>query len=332
MPVVFTDVRIESMVQGDDTMKIHTKHAVVSNEAIEQYVNIVNDKKYTDFPFRVIHVGDAPFHGDDRRCKIMHWHEDLQFMFVKGGYIEVQTLDEVYRIESNEGVFINKNVVHYIRQGETCNYCSFVFPEHMLRFYDGSPAKSVVEEITHNEQIQVIRFTQSETWQGEVLLFLQRLEELSKQHGDEQETSLVMYEILVCLTSLWLCLRRNVKVPPRQGESMLASRMQVFLQYIEMHYSEPVTLEAIAHSVNVSKSECLRCFKASLHTTPYKYLQEFRLEEAIRLLKHTDESIGSIASSVGFQEAGHFAKSFKAKMGMSPRAFRKQLAEYRQDM
>lgn len=128
MPVVFTDVRIESMVQGDDTMKIHTKHAVVSNEAIEQYVNIVNDKKYTDFPFRVIHVGDDPFHGDDRRCKIMHWHEDLQFMFVKGGYIEVQTLDEVYRIESNEGVFINKNVVHYIRQVKHVTIAVSYFP------------------------------------------------------------------------------------------------------------------------------------------------------------------------------------------------------------
>ncbi len=313
-------------------MKRYARYPTVSNEAIEQYVNIVNDKKYTDFPFRVIHVGDDPFHGEDRRCKIMHWHEDLQFMFVKGGYIEVQTLDKVYRIEANEGVFINKNVVHYIRQGERCNYCSFVFPEKMLHFYDGSPAKSVVEEITHNEHIQVIRFTQSEIWQEEILLFLQRLEKLSKQWGDEEETSLVMYEVLICLTSLWLCLRRNIKVPPRQGESMMTSRMQAFLQYIEMHYSESVSLEDIAHSVNVSKSECLRCFKASLHTTPYKYLQEFRLEEAIRLLRHTDESIGSIASAVGFQEAGHFAKRFKTKMGMSPRAFRKQLTEYRQDM
>ena len=52
--------------------------------------------------------------------------------------------------------------------------------------------------------------------------------------------------------------------------------MAIFLQYIELHYPEDVTLESLARSANVSKSECLRCFKNTLQTTPYKYLIEYR--------------------------------------------------------
>lgn len=59
-------------------------------------------------------------------------------------------------------------------------------------------------------------------------------------------------------------------------------RMQKFLRYIEQHYSEDLTFEDLAASVNVSKTECLRCFKLSLQTTPYKYLVEYRLSKPFR--------------------------------------------------
>ncbi len=61
--------------------------------------------------------------------------------------------------------------------------------------------------------------------------------------------------------------------------------MSIFLQYIEQHYQEEMTLETLAKSANVNKSECLRCFKTTLQTTPYKYLMEYRLSKAADLLK-----------------------------------------------
>lgn len=74
--------------------------------------------------------------------------------------------------------------------------------------------------------------------------------------------------------------------------------MQKFLQYINEHYSEDISLDKLAASANVSKSECLRCFKESIQITPYKYLTEYRLSKAAELLKNTDESIGNIADSL----------------------------------
>lgn len=103
----------------------------------------------------------------------------------------------------------------------------------------------------------------------------------------------------------------------------MGARMQKFLQYISEHYGEDISLDGLAARANVSKSECLRCFKASMQTTPYKYLTEYRLAKAAELLRSTDEPIGHIADSVGFHQISHFGKCFKEKTGLSPRAYRK---------
>ena len=70
-------------------------------------------------------------------------------------------------------------------------------------------------------------------------------------------------------------------------ENTVRARMQQFLRCIEQRYPEDLTLEDIAQSASVSKSECLRCFQMTLQTTPYKYLMEYRLSKAAELLEKT---------------------------------------------
>ena len=98
--------------------------------------------------------------------------------------------------------------------------------------------------------------------------------------------------------------------------------MQNFLQYIEENYTENISLEELSKSANVSKSECLRCFKKSLNTTPYKYIMEYRLSKAANMLRYSDKPIGNIAIDVGFNQMSHFGKCFKEKTGYSPKQYR----------
>ena len=79
----------------------------------------------------------------------------------------------------------------------------------------------------------------------------------------------------------------NQQTLPKKEENTISIRMQKFLHHIEQHYSEYLTLENIAESANVSRSECLGCFHLTLQTTPYKYLMEYRLSKAAELLKNS---------------------------------------------
>ncbi len=283
----------------------------------ENYINSVNLNIDTDFPYLVLDVINDRSYPRNLGFQVMHWHEDLQFIYVLSGAVEVKTLDNSFRIEAGQGIFINKNVVHFVKRAGECHYNSFIFPAHFLEFSFNSPAKAFVESVTETEQFQVFSFTDHTDWGEKALSILQQLTELEKN-----KTEFYIYEVLVLLVSLWLTIRKNITLPPKQQESIMNIRMQKFLRYIEQHYPEDVTLEDLAASANVSKTECLRCFKVSLQTTPYKYLVEYRLSKAALLLKKTDEPIGNIAGSVGFHQLSYFGKCFKEKTGYTPREYR----------
>lgn len=107
-------------------------------------------------------------------------------------------------------------------------------------------------------------------------------------------------------------------------KNVTKERMTVFLHYIEQHFAESVSLDALAESARVSKSECLRCFKASLRTALYQYLMEYRLSKTAELLRNTNLPMSEIAVCVGFSQISHFGKCVRDQTGVSPSEYRKR--------
>jgi len=52
------------------------------------------------------------------------------------------------------------------------------------------------------------------------------------------------------------------------------------------------------------------------------YLIHYRIEQAKRLLRETDESVTNIAFMTGFHNSAYFGKMFKKLTGMTPGKFR----------
>lgn len=289
------------------------------DSARDRYLNSVNLNIGTEFPYLVLDVVNDHSSPRNPGFQVMHWHEDLQFIYVLHGAIQIQTLDETVPIRAGEAVFINQNVVHGVSRLGDCHYNSFLFPPYFLEFYPGSPARAFVEPVTANEQLALIPIAPSVDWQRELLAGLRQLAEL-----ETSKTPFYPYEVLVRLSSIWLILRRNLAIPPKRKESVVSLRMQKVLRYVEEHYGENLSLEVLAKSADISPSECLRCFRLSLGTTPYQYLTEFRLSKAAQLLTSTSDPVGDIAASVGFHQPSHFGKRFKEHTGYSPREYRKR--------
>lgn len=281
------------------------------------FINSINLNADTDFPYLVLDVVNDHSYPKNPGFLVMHWHEDLQFIYVLEGAIEVRTLDDELILTSGEGAFINKNVVHSVNQSGNCHYKSFIFPDYFLRFYFGGPAENLVDSMVENNDLPLYRFVPGISWCDTVLSILRKLSFLEKT-GNE----FYAYEVLVFLTSLWLEIRKNVSLPSEKKENTVSRRMQRFLAYIDRHYAEEVSLDRLAQSANVSKSECLRCFRLSMQTTPYKYLMEYRLSRAAILLQETDKPVGEIASRTGFHQVSYFGKCFREKTGLSPRNYR----------
>ena len=286
-------------------------------EQNSDYLHSVNLNRDTDFPYLVLHIENEMSYPMNPGFHVVHWHEDLQFIYVLDGMICVKTLEEEEIISAGEGVFINKNVVHVVEQLGPCRYKSFLFPEHLVSFYAESPAVKLTRGITENEGISLIVLYETRDWCAEALALLRELIALERN-----KTALYCFEVLARLSALWLIMLRNIAALEERQDNLTSVRTRMFLQYIEAHYAEEVTLTRLAQSASVSKSECLRCFKSTLQTTPYRYLMDFRLSKAASLLRETDLPISHITTMTGFNQPSYFGKLFREKMGCSPREYR----------
>ena len=96
------------------------------------------------------------------------------------------------------------------------------------------------------------------------------------------------------------------------------------MAYIHEHYSELISRRDIAQQVNIAEDYLTFCFRQELGTTPIKYLQRYRLNQARSLLLESEKTITEIALMVGFSDAGYFSRLFHREVGVSPDKYRNQ--------
>lgn len=96
---------------------------------------------------------------------------------------------------------------------------------------------------------------------------------------------------------------------------------------IEMEFSEPLQVSAIAKRVGVHPNYLSRCFSEAFGKPPKRFILDTRLERAKRLLAETGSSVGTIAKSVGFTDQLSFSRAFHNAFGMSPTAYRASIQD-----
>lgn len=101
--------------------------------------------------------------------------------------------------------------------------------------------------------------------------------------------------------------------------------------YIDEHFCEDLTLQAIAQEVNISMYHMSHIFKRQYGYSPLQYITYRRIGEAQTLLEKTDESATQIGIKVGFGNPSYFNTIFTKKVGMSPLKYRKIYAFTKDD-
>lgn len=98
------------------------------------------------------------------------------------------------------------------------------------------------------------------------------------------------------------------------------------IDYISQHFADSLSVAALAKACNCSVSALERRFKKHLGKTPLKYINEVRLDHALRLLQETEKTIGTIAVETGFADHAHFTRAFTRHFGKSPSGARQDSA------
>lgn len=103
-----------------------------------------------------------------------------------------------------------------------------------------------------------------------------------------------------------------------------AEHVRRAVDYIESHYSYPISIEDVSSYVGVSRSTLFRQFRRCLSISPKEYLERYRIRRATYLLRTTNLTINSVGISVGYDNGLYFSRVFKKATGQSPSAYRSQ--------
>lgn len=95
-------------------------------------------------------------------------------------------------------------------------------------------------------------------------------------------------------------------------------------QYIEQHFTDVITVDALAATAKISKGYLFRSFKKAYNMSPMAYQQQLRLEAAKTLLRATELRCNEVAGRCGYHNVQFFHRVFKKVIGVTPRQYRQQ--------
>lgn len=257
-------------------------------------------------------------------CIPYHWHKEFELAVVTCGKVLYLVDNKEVILNEGEGIFVNSNVLHSIKEYDINNEVilkNIVFsPEFISSEHSRIFKKYVYPFVTSN--ISYTLLNNEVEWKREVIVHLMKIFNLCEKNEELYELK-VQEEIM----HIWQYLYKNLEEMQQtlNSQSLLISqgRLKQMIYYIEENYNNKIKLTNIAASANISTSEALRCFRENVDISPIKYLIQYRLHRAKKMLKETNKNISQIALECGFESVSYFNRMFRKEFNCTPKELKK---------
>ena len=253
---------------------------------------------------------------------LWHWHPEIELTLILSGEIEYQIEDSTYLLSAGDGVFCNGNSLHsgHKHKGQNCTYLSITFHPRFLYGYENSILNTkYVSYITSNELWASLVLEKRISWQREILSRMKDIYELSLNPSEDYEL-----QVHILLLDVWHKLYQYFSTQPNKfaKPKQHLQRLRDILAFIEQNYNQDISLEDIARTANICKSECCRFFKKHMGITIFDYILYVRIQNSLPLLKKVD-SVTEVAAIVGFSSPSYYTQIFKRYMKCTPMEYKK---------
>lgn len=109
-----------------------------------------------------------------------------------------------------------------------------------------------------------------------------------------------------------------------EGERRYSKHMAQILGYISEHFGEDVSTTKLSEITGLHPNYISALFLKEMNTNFHKYLDDFRLMQAKRMLLDNPEmTMGEIAQALGYSNERQFFRMFKQLTGQTPGSYRR---------
>jgi len=277
-------------------------------------------------PFAVRRVctdsSHAPSHPHDL-TEVEHTHDFCELVIVTHGSAMHCLEGDAFPVTAGDVFLLQGRQSHYFYDRRDLDLINVMYdpegitlPESELRKLPGYSAMFLLEPTYRRRH----RFA-SRLHLGRVpLAHVERLaEEMERECTDQApgyEVALraKLLELLVYLS------RAYTNTDTTEAHALL--RVGKVIGELENNFARDWTLDELLKIAHMSRSTLMRVFRRATGQTPIDYLVRLRIQKAMHLLCHTDETITEIAMEIGFNDSNYFSRQFRRIVGKTPRKYR----------
>ncbi|MDQ6420027.1 helix-turn-helix domain-containing protein [Paenibacillus sp. LHD-117] len=240
-----------------------------------------------------------------------HWHKEIEIIYVLQGSVSVHVDQRQYELGQDGIIVLNSMSVHQIERTHQDNV--------LLTLQFGS------ELLGDNVVIDCISIGQSDHNREAFDLVRRELArmawEASKKAPGYRSFSMGSLQTLAGQLLRYFPGGYNDQA---HSDAMTYDykRLNRVLRYVDMNYSQKITLQTIADQEHLSLHYFSHFFSDKIGIPFQKYLTSIRLEKAASALADSGKNMTQIALDCGFANVKLFNKYFKEKFGCTPSAYR----------
>ena len=249
----------------------------------------------------------------------MHWHDSIEVIYVLEGESIINMEQQTYTLSADNFIIIDSNIIHSTQTRNRCHFLLIQIPYQFLKTYipdiDYMHFKNIssVAGVPLSDGISGNPILPSENLRQHLRSILIQLVDLWNIKPDGYR--LKYYS---CIFELLYIMITDFKVDITQNEyhqtEKYMERLEQVMDYVKLHYREPVSMQDISGYLALNPSYFTRFFNT------------FRLHSIYNDILTTDLPIQTIAERNGFTNYKLFMRMFRQTYGCTPSQKRKELS------
>lgn len=248
----------------------------------------------------------------------LHQHQEIQISLIKEGEGRCIIGDHIGSFSQGDVFVIGENLPHVFKndpgEGKAHMISLFFLKSTYGKGFFQLPEFKSLDRVFEAAALGVKLKQRSRT--------IEILEELPMTKGIER--FITFMELLNRLEKENLTPLSN-PLASKAYKEIEGKRMRDVFDFTLNNYDQPINLNQVAETANMTPHAFCRYFKQRTNKTYFNFLLEIRIGNASKLLsKNTDLSIAEISEASGFNNLTNFNRRFKAMHGITPSIFRKK--------
>ena len=229
-----------------------------------------------------------------------HWHDNIEILYFygDGGMVCDRTS---YEVHAHDIAVFNSNTLHSVPLSSPVAHDCLIIDSGFLAKCDIPIAETKFDCIIRDEEAK--------------RRYLEAAKTIVQREEGDSPFGAAMVKSAILSFMVYLCCNFSQKDTCEQAHGDSVKRA---LGYIKSHFDEPLTIDRIADSVNVSKYYFCREFHRETGFTVVRYINNLRCREAEKLLRDGKYTVGEVARMCGFENLSYFTRTYKAIIGHTP--------------